>query len=96
MSRVTAFQAKTRFGELLDRVSRGEEIIITRHERPVARLVPEGGARLAHIGQAVADLRAGRTAMAKRRSFKPLTDREIKQAVGEGRSCAYGVGCGTH
>ncbi|MEN9777170.1 MAG: Antitoxin Phd YefM, type toxin-antitoxin system, partial [Verrucomicrobiota bacterium] len=27
MATVTAFEAKTRFGELLDRVSRGEEIV---------------------------------------------------------------------
>ena len=42
MSKTTvgAFQAKTKFSELLDRVARGEEITITKHERPVARLVP--------------------------------------------------------
>jgi prevent-host-death family protein len=85
MSTVTAFQAKTRFGELLDRVVRGEEIVITRHEKPVARLVPEGGANLAGVRQAVADLRAGRLLMAKRRGFKALTDREIKEAVAAGR-----------
>ncbi len=85
MSTVTAFQAKTRFGELLDRVTRGEEIVITRHEKPVARLVPEGAANLAHLSQTVADLRAVRSRMAKRRGFKPLTDREIKQAIESGR-----------
>ena len=41
MSTVTAFEAKTRFGELLDRVSRGEEVVITRHDKPVARLIPD-------------------------------------------------------
>lgn len=41
MISVTALEAKTRFGEPLDRVDRGEEIVITRHERPVARMVPE-------------------------------------------------------
>lgn len=85
MSTITAFQAKTRFGELLDRVVRGEEIVITRHDKPVARLVPEGGANLASISQAVTDLRAGRAAMAKRRGFKPLTDRQIKEAIEAGR-----------
>lgn len=85
MSTVTAFQAKTRFGELLDRVIRGEEIVITRHEKPVARLVPEGGANLARTRQAVADLRAGRSLMAKRRGFKRLTDEEIRAAIDEGR-----------
>lgn len=85
MSTVTAFQAKTRFGELLDRVIRGEEIVITRHEKPVARIVPEGGADLDRISRAVADLRAGRAAMAQRRRFKMLSDREIKAAIGQGR-----------
>lgn len=37
---IGAFEAKNKFGMLLDRVERGEEIIITRHGRPVARLVP--------------------------------------------------------
>ena len=37
---VGAFEAKTKFSELLERVSRGAEITITRHEKPVARLVP--------------------------------------------------------
>ena len=85
MATVTAFQAKTRFGELLDRGVRGEEIVITRHEKAVARLVPEGGANLAHTRQVVADLRAGRLLMAQRRGFKPLSDREIKDAIEEGR-----------
>jgi prevent-host-death family protein len=37
---VGAFEAKNTFGTLLDRVGRGEEIVITRHGKPVARLVP--------------------------------------------------------
>jgi len=37
---VGAFEAKTKFSELLEHVSQGAEITITKHERPVARLVP--------------------------------------------------------
>ena len=37
---IGAFEAKNRLGMLLDRVEYGEEIIITRHGKPVARLVP--------------------------------------------------------
>jgi prevent-host-death family protein len=40
MSSVGAFEAKTRFAQLLDRVERGEEIVITRHGKPVAVLRP--------------------------------------------------------
>ncbi len=36
---VDAFEAKNTFDTLLDRVERGEEIVITRHGKPVGRLV---------------------------------------------------------
>jgi len=39
---VGAFEAKNRLGALLDRVERGEEIVITRRGKPVAKLVPAG------------------------------------------------------
>src|SRR6266436_1183943 len=35
-----AFEAKNKFGHLLDLVERGEEVTITRHGKEVARLVP--------------------------------------------------------
>jgi prevent-host-death family protein len=37
---VGASSAKKNLSELLERVARGEEITITKHSRPVARLVP--------------------------------------------------------
>lgn len=37
---IGAFEAKNTLGSLLDRVELGEEIIITRHGKAVARLVP--------------------------------------------------------
>ncbi len=43
MAEVGAFEAKNTLGALLDRVAQGEEIVITRHGRPVARLVPNAG-----------------------------------------------------
>jgi prevent-host-death family protein len=42
---VTASDAKARILRLLDDAAAGEEIEITRHGRPVARLVPASGAR---------------------------------------------------
>jgi prevent-host-death family protein len=39
-AQIGAFEAKNSLGTLLDRVEQGEEIIITRHGKPVARLVP--------------------------------------------------------
>ena len=39
MSKIGAFEAKTHFSSLLDRVANGEEITITKHGKAVARLV---------------------------------------------------------
>jgi prevent-host-death family protein len=39
-STVGAYDAKTHFSELLARVEEGEEVTITRHGSPVARLIP--------------------------------------------------------
>ncbi len=40
MSTVTLAQAKTHLSHLLDQVEAGEEIVITRHGQPVARISP--------------------------------------------------------
>ena len=40
MRTIGAYEAKTHLPQLLERVSRGERITITKHGRPVARLVP--------------------------------------------------------
>lgn len=37
---VGLFEAKTRLSEYVARAERGEEVIITRHNKPVARIVP--------------------------------------------------------
>ncbi len=40
MITVGIFEAKRRLSELVERAGRGEEIVITRHGQPVARLLP--------------------------------------------------------
>jgi prevent-host-death family protein len=40
LTEVGAFEAKNKLSALLDRVEQGEEIVITRHGRPIAKLVP--------------------------------------------------------
>jgi prevent-host-death family protein len=85
MSKVTAFEAKTRFGELLERVSRGEEVVITRHDKVVARLVPEGPQRLDEVRRAVSGLLDLQSRI-RRRSRAKLSDREVRSAIEEGRS----------
>ena len=85
MVSVTAFEAKTRFGTLLERVARGEEIVITRHERPVARIIPEGRRNLDDIRAAAAGLRELRRAIAARLGKRTLTRAQVKALIQEGR-----------
>jgi prevent-host-death family protein len=40
METVGLFEAKTHLSELIARAERGEETIITRHNKPVAKIVP--------------------------------------------------------
>ena len=86
MATVSAFEAKTRFGELLERVTRGEEVVITRHDKPVARIVPEGAQRLDDVRRAVAGLRELQRRIARRgKRTVTLSDRELRSAIEAGR-----------
>jgi prevent-host-death family protein len=85
MATVTAVQAKSRFGELLDRVAGGEEIVITRHDKPVAKMTPVRERNLEKVREAVSQLRALREEIALRPGFKPLTVKEIRDAINYGR-----------
>ncbi|HEY1220720.1 MAG: type II toxin-antitoxin system prevent-host-death family antitoxin [Bryobacteraceae bacterium] len=59
MQEIGAFEAKNTLGTLLDRVQEGEEIVITRHGKPVARLVPNaGGIDRSRVQAAVERIRA--------------------------------------
>ena len=65
MKQIQASAAKARFAELLDAVERGETVVITRHGKPIARVVPEDTARREEIRLAMAEIkemrkRAGR------------------------------------
>ena len=40
MSEIGAFEAKTNLSRLLKRVEAGERFVITKHNRPVAELIP--------------------------------------------------------
>jgi prevent-host-death family protein len=87
MSTVTALEAKTRFGKLLARVAKGEEIIITKHDKPVARMVPPRGADdLSRFAVAAEEFRKIRERIRARTKGKQiLTDEEVRSAIAEGR-----------
>jgi prevent-host-death family protein len=79
MRKIQASEAKTHLPQLLDDVERGETLIITRHGRAIARIVPEADRRQEEVDNAIANIRALRTQNAK------LTIEELLSARDEGR-----------
>lgn len=79
MREIGAFEAKNKLGTLLDWVERGEEVLITRRGKAVARLLPaDPGIDRAKARRAVAgiiEIRRGLT----------LAGLDIKDLVSQGR-----------
>jgi prevent-host-death family protein len=84
MATFSSSEARNRFRELLDRVTRGEEIVITRDDKPVARVVPEGQKSLDGVRRSAESMRRMCEQMSKRKGFTPLSDKEIKDAINKG------------
>lgn len=73
MVRVGIVQAKVRLSQLVERVAQGEEVLVTRHGKPVARLVaPEASSDVSALAEWTADLRA----------FRRGVDRGAKSGTG--------------
>jgi prevent-host-death family protein len=86
METVGLFEAKTHLSELIARAERGEETIITRHNKPVAKIVPISKVSPELIQQrleAVKGLQAIGQQMIARGG--PITEDEILEWVREGR-----------
>lgn len=81
MREVGAFEAKNKLSELLDCAERGEEIVITRHGKEVARLVPPNRKYSPEEARAAIDRIRER---AEKRRLK-VTLEEIKAWRDEGR-----------
>lgn len=79
MREVQASEAKVHLPDLLDEVERGETLIITRHGRRIARLVPEAERRQEEIDQAIAGI------IELRKHTGKITVAEILSARDEGR-----------
>ena len=77
MERIGAYEAKTHLPRLLDRVAQGESLTITRHGKPVAKLVPMDDPR-EEAAQAVARLRQ------LRREIRGVPLEEVMKTIHEG------------
>jgi prevent-host-death family protein len=77
MKQVGVYDAKTHLAKLLDEVERGETVTITRHGRPVAKLVSVSPRELT-VEEAIKELQEfGRK--------HPLRGLKIKDLIEEGR-----------
>jgi prevent-host-death family protein len=79
MREIEASEAKVHLLQLLDEVERGETVVITRHGRPIARIVPVIDQRQEEIDKALAGIRRLR-----RRTGRISAD-ELLSARNEGR-----------
>jgi prevent-host-death family protein len=79
MREVGAFEAKNKLGQLLDWVEAGEEVVITRRGRVVARLVPP---RPAFDADQARNAAAAIRAMSKDVKLRGL---KVKDLIAEGR-----------
>jgi prevent-host-death family protein len=78
MDEIGAFEAKNTLGTLLDRVEAGEEIVITRRGKPVARLIPETATKDRSKAMAAAE-------RINSRSKIPLNGIPIRELIDAGR-----------
>ena len=58
MRSIQAAEAKAHLSSLLDEVERGQTIVITRHGKPIARIVPEADRRQEEIDKAIEGIKA--------------------------------------
>ena len=79
MREIQASEAKTHLPQLLDEVERGETLIIKRHGRRIARIVPDVDRRQEEIDKALAGIRELRKRTGR------ITLKELLSARDEGR-----------
>lgn len=80
MTTVGTYEAKTHLPELLTRVAHGERILITRHGKPAAMLVPAPAEEKKDVKQIIEEFKAY-----SNRQGRTLGKLTIREMVEEGR-----------
>ena len=80
MQTIQASVAKTKFLRILDDVERGASVIVTRHGKPVARIIPEALVDRERVERAIESMRALRERTGK------VSIEEILSMRDEGRA----------
>lgn len=79
MTRISYYEARTHFSDLLDQVARGKTILITRRGRPAALLTPPPEEARQDVKQVIAQMKA------LRRGNTLGKGMSIRQLIEEGR-----------
>ena len=79
MTKVGAYEAKTRLSELLKRAASGERIVVTKHGVPVAELIPAGKTNNVSPKETIAAIKSFRKG-------HRLNGVSIRELIEEGRS----------
>ena len=82
MREIQASDAKAHLSRLLADIERGETIIITRHGRAIAWIIPEAHRRQREIGEALADIKELGKEIG--RNHGPVSVEEIISSIHEG------------
>lgn len=78
MISIGAYEVKTHLSRILERVSQGETVMITKHGEPVALLKPAHGKRKKPVSDTIEEIK-------KFRSGHSLNGLTIKQMIEDGR-----------
>jgi len=74
--KINIHEAKTRFSQLVEKALQGEEVIISKHGKPLLRLVPIEGQK----GQRPVELYPHKLSNAEmEKSLKPLSEEELAE-----------------
>lgn len=79
MTSVGSYEAKTHLPQLLERVARGEKILITRHGQAIAMLVPAAAEEKPDVSDVIRNMRELRKGV----TLGP--DLTVRQLIDEGR-----------
>ncbi len=80
MTTVGSYEAKTHLPALLERVLRGEKILITRHGKPAAMLIPPVEEEKKDVKQMIEEFKAY-----SKSQGRTLGDLTIREMIEEGR-----------
>lgn len=75
---IGAYQAKTNFSQLIERVSRGERITITKHGVPVALISPVETKPAREISEVIKDIKSFRSSL--------RLEGDLRETIEEGRA----------